>query len=49
VAELVIACAASRAESRGLHYTVDHPETSPSMARDTVLKRGVTAHLRIGS
>jgi L-aspartate oxidase len=38
VAELVIRCARSRRESRGLHYTVDYPETSPE-ARDTLLPR----------
>ena len=46
VAELVIGSAASRRESRGLHYTIDHQETLSDFARDTVVKRGVPAHLR---
>ncbi|MEE4298076.1 MAG: L-aspartate oxidase, partial [Pseudomonadales bacterium] len=36
VADLIIQSARSRRESRGLHYTLDWPETSPA-ARDTVL------------
>jgi L-aspartate oxidase len=46
VAELIIASAASRRESRGLHYTIDYPNLRDEFARDTVLKRGVIAHLR---
>jgi L-aspartate oxidase len=46
VAELVIASAASRRESRGLHYTIDHPDTLAEYASDTVVKRGVLPHLR---
>jgi L-aspartate oxidase len=46
VAELIIACALARKESRGLHYTTDHPDTDPGLARDTVVKRGFAAHLR---
>ena len=38
VAQLIVRSAASRAESRGLHYTVDHPSTAV-VARDTVLRR----------
>jgi L-aspartate oxidase len=37
VAELVVRCALSRKESRGLHYTVDHPEKNDAFARDTIL------------
>jgi succinate dehydrogenase/fumarate reductase flavoprotein subunit len=29
----------SRKESRGLHYTVDHPATDPKWAHDTVVRR----------
>jgi L-aspartate oxidase len=46
VAELIVACALARKESRGLHYTSDFPATDPAQSRDTVVKRGVTAHLR---
>jgi L-aspartate oxidase len=46
VAELIIASAASRRESRGLHFTIDHGETRPEFAADTVTKRGVLPHLR---
>ncbi|HLK10169.1 MAG TPA: L-aspartate oxidase [Candidatus Binatia bacterium] len=40
VAELIIECASSRRESRGLHYTIDHPATDPAWAHDTVVRRG---------
>ncbi len=37
VAELIIRSAASRNESRGLHYTVDYPELT-AQPRDTILR-----------
>ncbi len=46
VAQLVVDCAASRHESRGLHTMADFPDTDAKLARDTVIKRGVAAHLR---
>ncbi|HWA76420.1 MAG TPA: L-aspartate oxidase [Polyangiaceae bacterium] len=46
VAELIINSAMSRRESRGLHYTIDYPDTAQEFAADTVTKRGVLPHLR---
>jgi L-aspartate oxidase len=46
VAELIVGCAAARHESRGLHSTIDYPETSERFQADTVVKRGVPPHLR---
>lgn len=45
VAEMIIACASFRTESRGLHYTIDHPETRPEMARDTLIVEGSPPYL----
>jgi L-aspartate oxidase len=46
VAQLIVECASARHESRGLHFTIDHPEVDVKSERDMVLKRGVPAHLR---
>jgi L-aspartate oxidase len=40
VADLIVESARRRPESRGLHYTLDHPDHDPRLARDTVLARG---------
>jgi L-aspartate oxidase len=41
VAELIICCASLRHESRGLHYTLDYPETDDQHWRhDTVVRLG---------
>jgi len=39
ISELIIRCALARKESRGLHYTLDYPETQDS-AEDTLLVPG---------
>jgi L-aspartate oxidase len=39
VAALIVDCALSRKESRGLHYTLDYPETGGLFVRDTVMRR----------
>jgi L-aspartate oxidase len=39
VASLIVDCANSRRESRGLHYTLDYREPDPRFARDTTLRR----------
>jgi L-aspartate oxidase len=39
VASLIVECAIRRKESRGLHFTLDHPETDAQLRHDTVLRK----------
>jgi len=33
-------CASARRESRGLHFTIDHPKKDAAWVRDTVVRVG---------
>ena len=46
IAEMIIGCASVRKESRGLHYNIDHKETDPRFAKDSVMVIGEPPHLR---
>jgi len=46
VAELIVACAMNRKESRGLHTTLDYPASGDEWLYDTVLRRGFAPRLR---
>jgi L-aspartate oxidase len=39
VASMIVDCAVKRKESRGLHYTTDHPKTKASPASDTRIRK----------
>jgi L-aspartate oxidase len=39
VAGLIVECATRRKESRGLHYTLDHPHAEERLCMDTVLRK----------
>jgi len=39
VASMIVDCAVKRKESRGLHYTTDHPKTKESLAQDTRIRK----------
>jgi len=39
VGHLIIECARRRKESRGLHYTIDYPDTLPEFQCDTVFNK----------
>jgi L-aspartate oxidase len=39
VASLIVECALRRKESRGLHFTLDHPESDDRYRSDTVIRK----------
>ena len=46
VAHLIVQCALSRHESRGLHTMADYPDTDPALAVDTVFEPSFSDGLR---
>ncbi|MFQ5691806.1 MAG: FAD-dependent oxidoreductase [Nitrospinota bacterium] len=49
VARMLAAAALFRAESRGAHYRLDHPETDPRWERLTRIRRGPGGEMECGS
>lgn len=45
LADLIVQCALARKESRGLHYTLDYPDTDARFAADSLAERGVPGHI----
>jgi L-aspartate oxidase len=43
IARLIVESALERRESRGLHYTIDRPDTDPAWVKDTILRRSEIA------
>ena len=46
VAQLMVDGASVRKESRGIHYTLDYPETGTGTPEDSVMVKGMPAQLR---